>query len=120
MEPEKIGFFFPLISNLVHRLLPHTMEPKHWYIFAYDIMDPKRWRKIYKKLNGYGYSLQYSIFRCRLTVRDMEKMRWELESILTSEDRLLIIPLCDGCEKRIQACNRPESWTQQPKPFEIT
>jgi CRISPR-associated protein Cas2 len=95
------------------------MEPKHWYLFAYDITEPKRWRKVYKKLNGYGYRLQYSIFRCRLTVRDMEKMRWELESLLTNEDRLLIIPLCDGCEKRIHTCNRPESWTQQPKPFEI-
>ena len=95
------------------------MEQKTWYVFSYDITEPKRWRKVYKKLHGYGWHLQYSIFRCRLTVRDMEKLRWELESLLTNEDRLLIIPLCNGCEKRIHTCNRPESWTQQPKPYEI-
>ena len=59
-------------------------EAKNWYVICYDITEPKRWRVVYKKLHGYGRRLQYSIFRCRLTVRQMERLHWELEAMLTS------------------------------------
>jgi CRISPR-associated protein Cas2 len=95
------------------------MEAKHWYIVCYDITEPKRWRKVYKLVNGYGRRLQYSIFRCRLTVRGMEQLRWELEKLLTTEDRLLILTMCDGCERRTASHNRPEAWTDEAKGFEI-
>ncbi|MDY7014378.1 MAG: CRISPR-associated endonuclease Cas2 [Cyanobacteriota bacterium] len=61
-------------------------EQKHWYLVCYDIRSPKRWRKAYKLLEGYGNRLQYSIFRCWLSQRGREKLRWELEKILTAED----------------------------------
>lgn len=86
-------------------------ESKNYYMICYDIRDPKRWRKAFQLLKGYGERLQYSIFRCRLTQRDREKLRWELEKILTPEDSLLIAGLCDRCVERIQSCNRPEAWT---------
>jgi len=70
-------------------------------------------------LHGYGRRLQYSIFRCRLTSRQMERLRWELEKILTGEDRLLILSLCEPCERRGAAHNRPESWLDEAKNFEI-
>jgi CRISPR-associated protein Cas2 len=95
------------------------MEAKFWYVVCYDITEPKRWRKVYKLLNGYGRRLQYSIFRCRLTVRAMEKLRWELEKLLTAEDRLLILTLCESCEHRTATHNRPESWIAEPKSFDI-
>ncbi|KGF72637.1 CRISPR-associated protein Cas2 [Neosynechococcus sphagnicola sy1] len=85
-------------------------ESKNWYLVCYDIRDPKRWRNAYKLLQGYGESLQYSIFRCWLTQRDREKLRWELEKILVAEDRLLLAGLCHRCVERIQKCNRPEAW----------
>ena len=82
------------------------MEQKFWYVVAYDITEPKRWRKVYKLLHGYGRRLQYSIFRCRLTPLQMEKLRWELEKLLTEEDSLLVLTLCEACEKRTAAHNR--------------
>src|SRR5216110_936328 len=86
------------------------MEAKQWYVICYDITEPKRWRKVYKKLNGYGRRLQYSIFRCRLTRRQIEKLRWELEGMLdASEDRLLILSICEICERHVGLHNRPES-----------
>ncbi|NEQ95912.1 MAG: CRISPR-associated endonuclease Cas2 [Cyanothece sp. SIO2G6] len=85
-------------------------ESKHYYLICYDIRDPKRWRSAYKLLKGYGQTMQYSIIRCRLSDRQREKLRWQLEQILTSEDSLLIAGLCNRCVERIQACNRPESW----------
>jgi len=95
------------------------MEQKFWYVICYDITEPKRWRKVYKLLNGWGRRLQYSIFRCHLTVRQMEKLRWELETMLTGEDRLLILTLCGNCEKRTATHNRPESWIGESKSFDI-
>lgn len=95
------------------------METKHWYVVCYDITEPKRWRRVFKLLNGYGRWLQYSIFRCRLTVRQMEKLRWDLEKILSAEDRLLILNLCGNCEKQTATHNRPESWIGESKSFEI-
>ncbi|MCL6436433.1 MAG: CRISPR-associated endonuclease Cas2 [Leptolyngbyaceae cyanobacterium HOT.MB2.61] len=95
------------------------METKNFYMICYDIRDPKRWRKAYTLLKGYGESLQYSIFRCRLNQRDREKLRWELEKILEAEDSLLIAGLCDRCVERIQACNRPETWTVEQETFKI-
>ena len=37
-------------------------QAKHWYLISYDIRDPKRWRRAYKLLQGYGESMQLSIF----------------------------------------------------------
>jgi CRISPR-associated protein Cas2 len=95
------------------------MESKNWYVVCYDITDPKRWRKVFKLLHGYGRHLQLSIFRCRLTVREQEKLRWELEKLLTTEDKLLILTMCDACEKRTATHNRPESWIGENKRFDI-
>ncbi|MDX2217054.1 MAG: CRISPR-associated endonuclease Cas2 [Oculatellaceae cyanobacterium bins.114] len=94
-------------------------ESKNFYMICYDIRDPKRWRKAFNLLKGYGESLQYSIFRCRLSQRDREQLRWELEKILTPEDSLLIAGLCNQCVERIQACNRPESWTVEQEKVRI-
>lgn len=94
-------------------------ESKLWYVVSYDIRDPKRWRKAYKLLRGFGSRLQYSVFRCRLTARQLEELRWELEKRLDKEDSLLFIGLCRGCVERITVKNRPESWTEDEEGFKI-
>ena len=89
-------------------------EPKHWYLICYDIRDPKRWRKAYKLLKGYGESVQLSIFRCYLSPRLREKLRWELEQILQTEDRLLLVELYSRCAERITGYNRADTWKELP------
>ena len=85
-------------------------ELKNWYLVCYDIRCPKRWRKAYKLLEGYGSRLQFSVFRCWLSQRMREKLRWELEKILTSEDDLLLIRLSAQCVKDLPKYNRPNTW----------
>lgn len=94
-------------------------ELKHWYLIAYDIRDPKRWRKAHKLLQGYGESVQLSIFRCRLSQRDREKLRWELEQILAAEDDLLLAGLCNRCVERVQRCNRPGVWSNSEESHRV-
>ena len=85
-------------------------EAKMWYLVAYDIREPQRWRKAHKLLQSYGERVQLSIFRCWLSQRQREKLRWELEEVLTSEDSLLLAGLCRCCVERLVQCNRPHIW----------
>ena len=90
-----------------------------WYLIAYDIREPKRWRKAYKILRGYGRPLQYSIFRCKLGTVEIERLRWELEKVLDAEDALMFIGLCSGCVERIIARNREGVWEKRDTGFHI-
>jgi len=94
-------------------------ESKNFYLVCYDIRDAKRWRKAYKLLQGYGERLQYSIFRCPLTMRNGERLRWQLAQILKDEDSLLIVGLCNRCVERVQACNSPAVWTPSNERFRV-
>lgn len=94
-------------------------ELKNCYLICYDIRCSKRWRKAYKLLEGYGERVQYSIFRCFLSQRDREKLRWELETVLAKEDSILFVRLSDRCLQDIPKYNRPGTWENTNKPFLI-
>ncbi len=91
-------------------------EKKLLHLVCYDISDQKRWRKAYVLLKGYGRRVQFSIFRCRITKRQLERMRWELEKILETDDRLLILSLCADCTRKVISRNAVPDWGKdQPK-----
>jgi len=74
------------------------------YLVAYDISDPKRWRRVFKVMNGYGDWLQLSIFQCRLTPRLHADLVAMLDEIVHhEEDHLLSIDLgpADKVEPRV-------------------
>ena len=39
---------------------------EHLYVVTYDIRDPRRWRRIFRIMKGYGEWVQLSVFQCRL------------------------------------------------------
>lgn len=61
-------------------------------------------------------SLQYSIFRCRLSVRQLERLRWELEKELAPEDGVMIAGLCGGCLARVVLRNPRVEWATEEVP----
>ena len=91
-------------------------ETRLWYLICYDVRDPGRLRKTHKLLKGYGMSLQYSIFRCRLSTRQLERLRWELEKELAPEDALMIAGLCMGCLARVVLRNPRVEWSTAEVP----
>jgi CRISPR-associated protein Cas2 len=64
------------------------------YLIAYDISDNKRRTRMHKKLKGYGEPLQYSLFRCALTLSERSRLRNELWPLMDhASDRVLLVNL---------------------------
>ena len=64
------------------------------YIVCYDISDTKRLRKVFDKLHGFGLPLQYSVFRCDLSLQQKFVMLDELSALIHhKEDRVMVVDL---------------------------
>ena len=94
-------------------------EQKLWYLVAYDIRDEDRLHRVAKHLKGYGSRLQYSLFRCRLTSRQAERLRWEMTQVLHKEDAFLLISLCQNCAGKVRNMGEGEDWSKKEPSFEI-
>jgi CRISPR-associated protein Cas2 len=98
------------------------MENSKWWLVSYDVHDEKRLRKCAKHMEGYGHRVQYSVFRCWMSDRDMERLRWELTQMLEKEDDVLLIPLCGRCVDGIVGIHgedRPPDWEEKPPRHQI-
>lgn len=98
------------------------MQGARWYLVSYDVRDAKRLRRVAKHLEGYGERMQYSVFRCWLTPREAQRLRWELTEMLAACDDVLMIPLCtrcvDGIETTHTTSKEPE-WPEAPQRHRI-
>ncbi|WP_459555316.1 CRISPR-associated endonuclease Cas2 [Lacunimicrobium album] len=64
------------------------------FLIAYDIICPKRYRKIYKSMCGAGQPMQYSVFRCELSLAELQMLQSDLWPLLKlDEDRIMIVDL---------------------------
>lgn len=72
-------------------------EPRHWYFVMYDISAPRALRKAHKLLSAWGVPVQYSVFRVRGSRRQINQLHHELVRIVSRDDRLLLIRICDAC-----------------------
>src|SRR5579883_2988202 len=93
------------------------MQGARWWLVCYDVHDPERLRKAAKHLEGYGERMQYSVFRCWLNVRGLERLRWELTELLALEDDVLFIPLCSTCVAGVRTTHGAGSgpcWPEAP------
>lgn len=81
------------------------------YIVTYDVCDPKRLRKVYRVLRGYGRHLQLSVFQCELS--SMERVELEVRlgaEIHHDEDQVLFVDIgpADGRGRTsIEAIGKP-------------
>ena len=67
------------------------------YVVSYDIRDPKRWRRVFKLMHGYGEWLQLSVFQCRLSRRRQVELVAALSELIHhKEDHVLLLDLGDA------------------------
>ena len=70
------------------------MNDERTYIVTYDISDTRRWRRVFKTMNGFGEWLQLSVFQCRLSRRRRAELETKLrELIKAGEDHVLVIDI---------------------------
>jgi CRISPR-associated protein Cas2 len=82
------------------------------YIVAYDIAAPRRWRKVFRIMEGFGEWVQLSVFQCRLTRQRQVELRLALTEVINhAEDHVIIIEvgLATMNRPRIESLGKPFS-----------
>ena len=76
-------------------------------VISYDIPDDKRRLKVMKALEGAGAHAQYSVFECRLSRQDLERLKRRLKDLIEEkEDDVRLYLLCEQCVNRIVPLGR--------------
>lgn len=69
------------------------------FIISYDISEPKRWRRVFRLMKGYGEWLQLSVFQCRLGRMRVLQLEAELKDLINQEeDHILILDIGPAAE----------------------
>lgn len=67
---------------------------EHLYVVTYDISSPRRWRRVFRIMEGYGDWLQLSVFQCRLgRTRVLELEAALAEAMNQAEDHVIMLDL---------------------------
>ena len=80
------------------------------YIVAYDISDPRRWRLVFRVMNGYGEWVQLSVFQCRLSRRRRIELKFALVEIIDhTQDHIVILDLgpAEGIRPHVESLGKP-------------
>jgi len=89
------------------------------YIVTYDISDPKRWRRIFKLMNGYGEWLQLSVFQCRLSRKQQAELISLIDGIIHhKEDHVMLLDLghADHVQPRVTSLGKATSKPSSTNP----
>lgn len=84
-------------------------EEERLYVVTYDIAEPRRWRRVFKLMNGYGDWLQLSVFQCRLTRKRKVELQAALAALINDNaDHVLMLDLghADKVELRVTSLGK--------------
>lgn len=79
------------------------------YVVAYDIVDDKKRNTISKLLEKYGMRVNFSVFECMFTDRQLLHMQQKIGKLIEpKEDMVVYYPCCVNCFTKIvyQPCRR--------------
>lgn len=87
-------------------------------LISYDIPDDKRRAKLAKRLLNYGDRVQYSVFECNLTDKQLRQLRNEIAKVIKeAEDSVRIYRLCGGCVAQIVALGQAPPPGEDPEVY---
>jgi CRISPR-associated protein Cas2 len=87
-----------------------TIDDENLYIVAYDIAAPRRWRRVFRIMEGYGEWVQLSVFQCRLNRMRRVELRLALEEVINHrEDHVVILDLgpAAALRPRVESLGKP-------------
>ncbi len=72
------------------------------YVISYDIEKDKVRNKIAKTLENYGKRVQYSVFECRITQKQYDKLYSELAKLMRDEEEgnIRFYNICANCDAK--------------------
>lgn len=74
------------------------------YVVAYDVSDSKRLKKVYDTLRDFGDPIQYSVFECQISERNLLILRDRLSKIVVKDaDRIIFIRLGPVSDSTVSA-----------------
>ena len=89
------------------------------HLVSYDIRDDVRLRKVARLLEGYGDRVQYSVFRCCLSLTELQRLRWQLTRAVAPEDSVLFIPLCSQCNSKVSGIGKRQDWSREDPAYRV-
>jgi len=76
---------------------------KQFYVIAYDIGNNKRRTKLVQLLENYGLRVNYSVFECMLTTKQLHLLQDEVNKLIhPQKDNVLFYRLCLKCFSKKQ------------------
>jgi CRISPR-associated protein Cas2 len=76
------------------RQVGRNIGEENLYIVAYDIAAARRWRRVFRIMEGYGEWVQLSVFQCRLSRMRRVELKLALEEVINhAEDHVIILDL---------------------------
>lgn len=86
-----------------------------FYVVSYDIPNDRRRTKVHDTLMGFGDWIQYSVFECHLTKKQLLILRSKLAKLMKhEEDKLRIYNLCEDCLRKVETLG-----TEKPREKEV-
>ena len=85
------------------------MVDERLFIVTYDIADQKRWRRVFKAMQGYGDWIQLSVFQCRLSARRRAELGSRMRELIKSgEDHVILVDVgpADKIDLAIESIGR--------------
>src|SRR3954447_19537459 len=97
-------------DNPVRRQSARNAPDENLYVVAYDIAAPRRWRKVFRIMEGHGEWVQLSVFQCRLDRRRRIELQRALDEVIDHrEDHVVILDLgpAAGLRPRVESLGKP-------------
>lgn len=64
------------------------------WLICFDISDDKTRRRAVKVLEGYGDRIQYSVFECLVSRRQLRTIQTKINKVIDDTDKVLYYPIC--------------------------
>ena len=82
---------------------------KQFVLVVYDISDDRRRTKLHNALLDFGTPVQYSVFECMLTAKELRWMKKAVFKVIKPKvDRVRFYYLCERCVKKTEVTSGVE------------
>jgi len=85
------------------------MSQRQFILVVYDISNDKRRTKLHNALLDFGTPVQYSVFECLLTEKDVARLKQAVMKVIHPRtDRVRFYSLCVSCVAKVEVTSGVE------------